>query len=685
MQKIYAGQLHAAIIPALIHSKYRRGSLPPSRSDDPVLEKRCERVLARFSKKLQALFLHTFPNERLSTAVSHSMHEIACRLFGLAAAVAGDRNRPDHELVTLTQQLQEVGLGNEFGQRAFASAVWRLVNDFMSGQYMTVDWGKKKSRKDVLTRWINHGLVPLVHRVVTILGGTPDESVLFNLMALARLGTGRIENMFDYIVKWDLSVGAIRDIKEFITTPEARLYMTNAFSDQIDRRLLHAGATTTHILNIYINIIRSFNELDSKGVLLDRVARPIRRYLRLREDTARIIVSSLLADVEDSDGLAAENAADISIEIAKEMAKPIAGVDNEDDHMDWENLEWTPDPIDVSADFKRMKNQDVTSALLSLYDREEFINELKTILGEHLLRNYDINEHFEKEERLLELFKNRLGEDRLQACEVMLRDVQSSRQMNKAIHRLPQYLKLSKQVGFIDLHTHILSSFFWPSLKDDQFIIPEPVRQLQKDYEAGFESVKDMRKLQWLTALGRVTVELELEDRRVEEDVPTWTASVIYAFQSDDDTSPTKTITELCEELEMEETLVRNATMYWRSKQVLREEALDTFSVIENLSSEPVDDGDTAMPLPLAEDSGVSAVKSQQDLLNENADLYKQFVASMLTAQGNMPLMRIHMMLKVIVPGGFSFGVEELGGLLQEMVDEGRLVAQGEVYGINKN
>jgi anaphase-promoting complex subunit 2 len=588
------------------------------------------------------------------------------------------------------EHLQYVGLGNDFGQRAFATAMWRILDDFVAGQWMKVDWERQRSQLKTLTRFVAHGFTPLIRKSITLLGGTPDDVCQYQTVAIARLGRNRIANLFDYIVRWDQSLGAVRDIKEYITTPEARLFLTTSFSYQIQRRLLHAGATTTHILNLYINIIHAFNELDSKGVLLDRVARPIRRYLRHREDTARIIVASLLVDL-DEDGNPTDASTDISIEIAKETAKPIVGLDVDEDYdMDLDNMEWTPDPVDVSPDFKRSKNQDVTSALLSLYDREDFINELKTILGEHLLRNYDVHEHFEKEERLLELFKNRLGEDKLQACEVMLRDVQSSHQMNKTIHKYPAYAQTTRDVGHIDLNSHILSSFFWPSLKDDDFKVPGPVAALRRNYEEAFEAVKDTRKLRWLTALGRVTVELEFEDRKVEEEVPTWTASVIYAFQTEDGSeAPAKTIEQLSEELEMDEILVRNATAFWRSKQVLIESSPDSFTVIENLSAlnkpETAAIEAAAAPIPMQEVPAVSAVKSQEDILNENAELYKTFITGMLTNQGNLPLMRIGMMLKVVVPGGFPFGMEEVKGLLQGMVDEGRLIGQGDIYGMRRD
>jgi anaphase-promoting complex subunit 2 len=664
------------------------------------------------------LYIHTLPIDRVTSTMSHIMFDSASKMFQLhmepelpgssspSSQRLGRLTATEKELMTLLKSLQEVGLGDSLAQRAFAHAMDKLMGEFIVSHWMKVDWERQSSVTHKLRRWINHGFSPFCRSVVACLGGTPPNSTnlkdsdvpQYLQMAITRLGRARIENLFDYIVQWDVSLGAVLDIKEHITTPEARLYLTNNFSHQVARRLLHAGATTTHILNIYISIIRAFNELDSKGVLLDRVARPIRRYLRDREDTARIIVSSLLFDVEDDAGNQIDPGGEISIEIAKEMNKPITDLDEHDYDMDWDNMSWTPDPIDAGPEYKASKTQDVTTALLSLYDKEEFTNELKTILGDHLLRN-DEESHFEKEERLLELFKHRLGDDKLQACEVMLRDVQISKAMNKNIHRDAAYSEAEIIRRGMKLNTQILSRFFWPSLRDDTFVVPAPIKALQEQYEKVFESIKDMRKLDWLPALGRVTVELEFPDRKIEEVVPTWTASVIYAFNRDDETDSegvTKSVRQLCTQLEMEEPLVRNALVFWLSKQVLQETNPDLYTVINTLPT-ATSAGDTTSAEAAAQAAqqaamldaasgaaGVSAVKSQADILEENSELYKNFILGMLTNGGNMPVARIEMMLKMMLPGGFAFGAEEVRGLLEGMEAEGKVSGQGDVWGVRK-
>ena len=111
------------------------------------------------------------------------------------------------------------------------------------------------------------------------------------------------------------------------------------------------------------------------------------------------------------------------------------------------------------------------SHLLSLYDREQFVSVLKNILGEHLLKSTEEMLLERETQQLLELFKSRFGEDKLQACEVMLQDIANSRRLSKKIQGMPDF---AKRAGHLpekanEFTAQILSSFFWPEMRDDEF------------------------------------------------------------------------------------------------------------------------------------------------------------------------------------------------------------------------
>ncbi|KAF2838523.1 hypothetical protein M501DRAFT_955128 [Patellaria atrata CBS 101060] len=703
IQAAYLQPLVEHIIPIIREGEPRQST--ETAEDAPTPSKLTAK---KFTRDLHALFVHSIPQQRYSKTLAFLLYDAGCRLFRLHSEKTADAKEATEEMQSIRKQvpallrgLQEVGLGDDRAQRAFAHAMDKLMDEFIISHYMKVDWYGKSSVTRRLRQWVKEGFAPFVKEVMQALGAsdepvTAGEVQQWQDMAIGRLGRARVDNLFDYIVAWDNSLGAVLDLKEYIASPIARTQLTSTFSNQISRRLLHAGATTTHIIDIYIFVIRAFTELDPKCVLLDRVARPIRRYLKDREDTPRVIISSLLTDTPED---ATEppkpdhHRTEISLEVAKEIMDAPSNI-NADHDFDWGNMNWTPDPIDAGPEYKAGRSDDVLSYLLSLYDRDDFIAELKTILGEHLLRN-DTG-IFDREIILLELFKKRLGDDKLQACEVMLRDVEDSRRIDASIRAgrgavvaegaaIEAVAEDKRAPG---LHAQILSSFFWPPLREETFCIPPEIKEQQEKYERGFEAIKGMRKLHWLHALGRVKVELAFEDRKADCDVATWQAAVIYAFQDEKGDAEgvlqvQRTVQQLVEQLEMDEALVRQALAFWVAKYVLRETSpgSDTFSVLERLPTTTQGQDLT----PTVEDTPtVSAVKTQEDLLMENMGIYRQFVMGMLTNGGNMDARRVHMMLKMTVPGGFPFAVEDVAMLLRMLESEGAVVRLGEVWGMKR-
>ena len=65
--------------------------------------------------------------------------------------------------------------------------------------------------------------------------------------------------------------------------------------------------------------------------------------------------------------------------------------------------------------------------------KDVFINEYRVILAERLL-NIGSTYETETEEESLERFKLKFGELSMASCDVMLRDIQESRRVNRLIH-----------------------------------------------------------------------------------------------------------------------------------------------------------------------------------------------------------------------------------------------------------
>jgi anaphase-promoting complex subunit 2 len=312
---------------------------------------------------------------------------------------------------------------------------------------------------------------------------------------------------------------------------------------------------------------------------------------------------------------------------------------------------------------------------------------------------------------VLELLKVRFGEAPLQACEVMLKDIQDSGRVNGVIRRNQKLDPSEEEIGaaranpdMLDenlnpeglfkpsLHAKILSRLFWPQLHDEGYRVPDDIARLQKRYEEGFESLKASRKLTWLQALGQATVELEFEDRTIVEEVHTWQATIIWAFQNEaaGPVGLTRTVDELAQNLEMEETLVRSALKFWVNKLVIHEISPNTFAVLETLNQEDRERSNAQAAASAASgthDESVDDVglAGNDGIGKEKMGMYWQFIQSMLTnSSSQMPLQQIAMMLKVLIVDGFPYSNEELQELLERKVVEGKLELVGGKYKLKK-
>lgn len=653
------------------------------------------------------------PLFRTCYAACPSMSSIKAPDGRAHAIVESNSVRKTRQELLKFMQSWQAQLGGDYVRKVFATVLDKSLSEFVNWAYN----GVYEDESEVIPHlryWIENVFARYVGQVLENLRSSEDDPRQAQVsetspadiqkwfeMALTRLGELRVNELFDIVVDWDVTSSGVDDLKHYITNPATRTYLTSNFINVLSTRLLHPGASTIEILQLYISIIRAFRKLDPKGVLLDRVARVIRRYLRERDDTVRVIVTGLLSDALDEHGDPLPSNSETLTELALELSQhDLDDSKDEDGELDWDNMEWMPDPIDAAPDYRKSKNTDVIGSLISLFESKDvFVKELQTILADRLLRN---KPDFDQETAVLEHLKIRFGDSALQACEVMLRDVIDSKKVDSVIRQdqglQPQSTSPSAplrtapspdQSTIQPLHAKILSRLFWPTLPSQSYKIPAPILAQQARYETGFEALKQSRKLTWLDSLGQVEVELDLADRVFRDEVLPWQAAVIYAFQSDSDSDApvTKTIDSLATSLEMSPTLVRSACIYWASKRILvaSTDDTDSYTVLESLP-----DGDEPPPSAAATLQATnSTANATATAVAEAAEaerqsqmaLYSQFVLSMLTNQGPMALPRMAMMLGIVVPGGFPFSNEELREFLAGMCRDRVLeIGHGGVY-----
>ncbi|THH16538.1 hypothetical protein EW146_g4118 [Bondarzewia mesenterica] len=315
----------------------------------------------------------------------------------------------------------------------------------------------------------------------------------------------RTKEIFDIIVDYPESTPALQDLKECLARVDQRSGLVQSLRRANKKRLLHPGADTKDILTQYVSIIRCLRIVDPPGVLLFKVADPIRRYLRERPDTIRCIVASLVGDGESGDSLVDDS----------DPIQPLQSA-QVDDYLD---PNWEPEPTDAGPEFRTNKPSDVISTLVSIYDSKDlFVKELQVLLAQRLLAITDGN--FEKERRNIEILKVRFGEGPLQVCEVMLKDMTDSR-------RIDQHVQ--SQMSSI-MHPTIISRHFWPPLQTSTFSMPGQFNEIQATYAREYVTFKPDKKLRWLPHLGTIQLDIELQDRTVTVDVAPLEAAFIELF-----------------------------------------------------------------------------------------------------------------------------------------------------------
>ena len=796
---------------------------------------------ARFARDLHALVANS-----ASASLMYSIRVVLVRLVGTILGIpldlGKDQGMPQQDsprpptaenlhavaarerLQQLTGELYGVGLGGEKFRIVFAEVMHAMMSRFVQGAFAGVwtaaepsrvprrtDNISRSTRKaasssciEVLTDWVENHFARLAFEILTQTsppnsehGPSPvslSDAKTYQTFALGELASLRIAELFDIVLAWPESKGALDDLRATITNPARRVQLTDSFTAAVHTRLLHPGRSTLEILRTYVAIIRTFYALDHSKVLLSRVVPSLDLYLCHRDDAVRTVVSGLLAgpeevlaartadeqkkrareEMEGGDANEAYGSGKMDLDDETFMTPPIPravgdarGKEHEtprsgaaedssatqppitasasgsghlvelamllvdprqvrrnaidDEDLDWDDLTWVPDPVDAGASYKRPKSEDVIGTLISaLGSQDTFIKEFSAVVAERLLGE---PARFDQELRVLDLLKRRFGEQALQNCDVMIKDIQDSRKVDTAIVKAQQRRGLAaphpgnanaekeeEESAGTQFHSRILSRLFWPNLDREHFLLPGPVIASQAGYERGYEAMKANRKLTWLNQLGQARVELELSDRVVAVDCKTYEATVIYAFQDQADgdadlgadarpnepKEPVKRAAdELYMQLQMDEDLIAAALEFWVAQGVLRRlpNEQDVYAVVETLPTAAELAAEAARKRQAendeeGEEEPAAVTRSTKPSIDpkelERRAMYWQYIKGMLTnASATMPLAQMGMMLKMLI-ADFPWSNEELLEFLGEKVAEGDLEIVGAKYKLIK-
>uniref|UniRef100_A0A8C6UCI6 Anaphase-promoting complex subunit 2 n=1 Tax=Neogobius melanostomus TaxID=47308 RepID=A0A8C6UCI6_9GOBI len=468
----------------------------------------------------------------------------------------------------------------------------------------------------------------------------------------------RIEELFSIIRDFPESKPAIEDLKFCLERTNQRQQLLSSLKSAFESRLLHPGVHTGDILTVYISAIKALRELDPSMVILQVACQPIRKYLRTRQDTVRQIVAGLTGD--------AEGCTDLASELSR--GDPVTLELQESDEEGTDPEEWAPDPTDAVPDKSgsKRRSSDIISLLVSIYGSKDiFIDEYRDLLADRLL--HQLNYNTAREIRNVELLKLRFGESHMHFCEVMLKDMADSRRINGNVREEESRLSAEEQPS-LPLSAIILSSEFWPPLKEEKLELPPAVSKAMEDYTHRYQKLKAMRTLSWKPHLGSVTLDVELEDRTISNlTVSPIHAAIILHFQDKSEWS----LDELSAQLGAPRELVHRKLALWQQQGT-------------GSSGEKLDRGVMLIDSDEERDSNTTTQSEQRE---EKLQLFWAYIQAMLTNLDSMSLERIHSMLRMFVATGpvvTEMDVDELEAFLQRKVREHQLIVTAGVYRLPK-
>lgn len=448
---------------------------------------------------------------------------------------------------------------------------------------------------DELTLWVND----VVKRWITDIYGLKEKSDIDNIgvkldqflkNAYAEV---RVSHMFEIIIEYPNSEAAIQDLKmclEQSTSSDFRLHLIDSVKQSLIESLLHPGVNTYDILTAYISAIKALRALDPTGLILQLVTEPVRRYLKSRDDTVRCIVTALTDEDHNS-------------ELNREMIRSGTqtnenGVDGKSGTIEMSlpsegekctaaNFErWKPDPIKLSSSDDLMKSSrfsDIVSILVNIYETKDlFVEEYQKLLSQRLLNKYD-ECNLDTELRNLELLTIRFSDCELHRCEVMLKDVQTSKRINKRI--LSGDIRDHKLEGFKNLDALIVSSPFWPekfspmaSLSDEppEIGFPPEIETAINTYTKAFEAIQASRTLHWRHHLGSVNMDLTINGRTQNFTVSPLHASILYLFKE----KKSWRLTDLMHKTSLPAATIRSRLSLWQRNGLIKDSGEDKYDLI---------------------------------------------------------------------------------------------------------
>jgi len=194
--------------------------------------------------------------------------------------------------------------------------------------------------------------------------------------------------------------------------------------------------------------------------------------------------------------------------------------------------------------------------------------------------------------------------------------------------------------------------------------MPGQFRKIQEDYANEFQVFKPDKKLVWMSHLGSINLEIELDDRTVEAEVPPLEAAFIELFSEQDEW----TVADLVAKVgSIERSNAVKALATWVELGVLKEDSPDHYRLLK--MADEASTTRTAARQPAVAVDELPPVVTVQQQQAEQMRVFWMFIEGMLKNLGQLPLDRIQQMLK-FAPN-YDRNIDQLAAFMEAARREG--------------
>ena len=400
-------------------------------------------------------------------------------------------NHKSSDLYLVSKILMKINLFDELDNFIFQLSKCRIIHK-INNMYDV------QPIYESLKTWIINDLYLSFESLVSFKNSKVFKDCLL-LIAKNHLISKRTNQIYDLVENFPFTTETLKEFNVCLNKTSQKDLLVEQFILMLNKNLLLPSIKTTDIILYYIKTIHALLLIDHRGVLLDKVARPIRSYLCMRNDTVEKIVNGLLSTDREHNKL---------IELNDELNKNLFHLTNSgssvaSSSLQKRTLNWQPDPIDALPDFQVGKIDDTIDSLTSIFnDNNLFINQFVNIFSVDLLNITDYN--ISNILKNLSLLKSKFSNDDFNKIDIMLNDIVKSKSLDLKINHVLQTNN--------SIHGVFLSHLYWPNLSSNValFKFPPAIQNDLAAYELRYKNLQNGRSLKLHPQNTKADIDIEV-------------------------------------------------------------------------------------------------------------------------------------------------------------------------------